>query len=250
MRMGTCQIIAGVLCIAITGALTAAAQQAAPKAPAARTAAAPASEAAKRAEILNSQRWQRAMFGINEWLTAQPFYDKKEVERIKADTDAKIAKASANELNLMLDDMEARLQILSTQTAQDSLAWVARDLAQYAPKKREELLKKLPHYGTMNAAQLSVAVMRIQEKKASLAKEQAFYSQPSGPIKNPWANSGTAAQQAYIADHSPSVAESFSPYRTQSSSARPFQDVHPGPNMTMYVGAYGGFGISFGPDRY
>ncbi len=232
---------------------TTAAQQARPKAPGNQTAAKAAhgSPDPKKAEILNSDRWRKAMAGYYEWVSALPFYDAKQVEQIKANQAAQIAKMSAAEVQWLLDDTESKLQILATQQAQDSLAWVAEDLAAYAPKEREKRLKKMPDFATLNAAQLSLEIMKIQEKRASMAQTQALYQrEQSQPHANPWDSGASAAQQSYIADHAPSAGAYSSPYRSPGVGVKPFANVPTGgPEIGYYVGARGGFGMTFSPGR-
>ncbi|HEV3136619.1 MAG TPA: hypothetical protein VGZ26_01925, partial [Pirellulales bacterium] len=123
IKAGAAACWALVVVLATTGIRTVSAQQSKPKPspkPAAAPGAADSTEAAKRAEILKSERWRRAMFQMNEWLSAQPFYDKKQVEQIKANTVAAVAKMSASDLEFMLEDMEAKFQILQSKEAQDA----------------------------------------------------------------------------------------------------------------------------------
>ena len=39
---------------------------------------------ARKAEIMNSQRWRRAIFELGEWLSSQQIYSPQEVHNIKA----------------------------------------------------------------------------------------------------------------------------------------------------------------------
>ncbi|MBI3838392.1 MAG: hypothetical protein HY288_10730 [Planctomycetia bacterium] len=89
---------------------------------------------------------------------------------------------SASDLEFMLEDMEAKFQILKSKEAQEARAWMAQNLSVPSDKKREEVLKTMPNLATMRAAQLSRQIARIQEKRASLAEEQAADRQPAKRI--------------------------------------------------------------------
>jgi len=103
---------------------------------------------------------------------------------------------------------------------------------------------------TMTAAQLSLEVMKIQDKRASLAKEQSVLnSLPAQAPGNPWASQARIGQQSYVHDHEELSAPNFSPYRSQSV-AKPFSDVQVGPKMQYYIGPYGGMGMSFSPSSW
>ena len=156
------------------------------------------SAAAQRAEILKSERWRRVMFQMNEWLSAQPFYDKKQVEQIKANQSAAVAKMSAGDLEFMLEDMEAKFRILQSKEAQDARAWMWQNLSVLTDKKREEVLKGMPNIATMTAPQLSQQIARIQQKRASLAREQATYHQLREEQVDATLSASSAAQQAYL----------------------------------------------------
>jgi LPS O-antigen subunit length determinant protein (WzzB/FepE family) len=202
-------------------------------------------DAGKKAEILASKRWRRAMFEMSEWLSAQKIYDQKQVEKLKADFTARVNRMSATELQYMLADMEAKFQILETPEAEDARAWLAQYLSLLADKKREEVIAQLPNVATMTAAQLRDEIARIEERRTALERQQAAVQQLHSSSPNPWTQSTKMAQQAYIRDHQATGGYS-SPYRSPATNQRPFENVNTmGPNVGYYVGAYGGFGMIF-----
>ena len=71
--------------------------------------------------------------------------DAKQVEQIKASFNERVAKASAQELQFILDDMDAKFKLLDTKEAQDTRAWMAQYLSLLADKKRDEVVRKLPN---------------------------------------------------------------------------------------------------------
>ena len=53
---------------------------------------------AAKAELLQSSRWRRAIFELGEWLSVQKIYSPRDVQRIKAEFNAKVTKMSPQEL--------------------------------------------------------------------------------------------------------------------------------------------------------
>jgi hypothetical protein len=245
--------------IALACLYSVAAQQPAPKSarPAARTptppgTAAPAAaqphttvdDGVRKAEILGSQRWRRAMFEMNEWLSAQRLYTPEQVAKIKTDFRAKVNRMTAGELQFMLDDMDAKFQILETPQAQDARAWLAQYLSILSDKKREEVIGRLPNIGTMTAAQLQQQIAMIEERRAAQSQQQRQVQQLRESAPNPWTQNTKMAEQAYYREHTMQRSAYSSPYRAPSTE-RPFENVHTGPNMDFYVTPYGGVGLMF-----
>ncbi|RLS50762.1 MAG: hypothetical protein DWH87_01475, partial [Planctomycetota bacterium] len=81
---------------------------------------------AAKAEILQSSRWRRAIFELGEWLSVQKIYPPREVQRIKADFNTKVMKMSPQELEYLLDDLEAKFKIIEAPEAQEARAWVGQ----------------------------------------------------------------------------------------------------------------------------
>jgi hypothetical protein len=223
---------------------------AAPAKPAATGAAAEA-EAAKKAAILNSSRWRRMMFELNEWYTVQPFYDKKQVEQLKANVAASVAKMTSSELEFMLEDMDAKFKLINSPEAQEARNWIGHYLTMASGKKREEMLKELPNLATMTAAQMQREVEKLEQQRAAQQRNQ----QASDEIRQAQVNNqlaaDRAAQQAYIRQQNQPRAAYYSPYRAPAAGGKPpYSDVHLGPSMQYYIGSYGRFGVIFNPSSY
>jgi hypothetical protein len=77
-------------------------------APAPDAAAAPQDDIAKKAEILRSPRWRRAVFELGDWLDTQEIYPPKQVQKIKSDFNHRVAKMSSYELEYLLEDLEQK----------------------------------------------------------------------------------------------------------------------------------------------
>lgn len=211
-----------------------------------------AADAAKKAAILDSKRWRRAMFELNEWFSAQRLYDKKQVEEIKADLSARVAEMSSSDLEFMLQDMEAKFQIMESQPAQEARDWLGHYLSLRSAKKREELLKDMPNLFTMTAAQLSQEIQKIERKRTLSEREAAASSRTRQAQVSSQLQANKAAQAAYARQQNIAPDTYTSPYRAANATpgARPFVDRKVGPSMEFYSGNYGQFGVIFNPSSY
>ncbi len=245
------------LCAVLATWATAVAQQAQEKVPAtspgdaATTATSPSNDEAQKKEILASPEWRRAMFEFSEWLSAQPFYNKQQVDEIKARFNRRVAGMTAQELAYMLADMEAKFKVINTPEAREARAWMAQYLAVLSDKKRAEVLKDAPNLATMTAAQLSQEIQRIEQKRQTLEQEQsAFRQSQSSQIQAVQAQERAAQQQYTRAMSQTASANTFSPYRSPTQVNARLNNARLGTGMSYYVGPWGGLGISFSPSSW
>jgi LPS O-antigen subunit length determinant protein (WzzB/FepE family) len=236
-------------CVATVGIPSASAQQNGPPPKSANTAS-DADEAAKR-EILQSQRWRRAIFEMSQWLSRQQIYNKKQVEEIKQGLNVRVAKMSAAELQAMLDDMDSKFQIMESEQARDAGSWMAQYLSYLSDKRRAEMLKDVPNVLTMTADQLSQEIAKIEQKRATMERNQAIFNQTQQSQANAImeARQASARASASMASLPPA---SFSPYRNGSSDKKPFADAHrpSDPVSGFYIGVGGGLGMSIAPSSW
>jgi hypothetical protein len=209
-----------------------------------------ADDAAKKAVILDSERWRRAMFEFKEWLSVQQIYDARQVEEIKARFNERVARMSAREVEFLLADMEAKFQVLNSPEAQEARAWLGEYLAVMSDKKRAEVLKDIPNVATMTAAQLQREIMKIERKRETLEQEQAAFERSQQALVSQQLARDRAAQQASIRARSQFPTQAYSPYRTPASIQKPFEDVQVGPAMNFYVNPWGGVGYVFSPSSW
>jgi hypothetical protein len=135
--------------------------------------AAPLAEAEDRdrkARLLGSDRWRRAMFELDEWLETQPVYTPAQVRRIKADLAQRVAGMSSYEIDYLLDSLDAKLRILDSPRARDAREWLGRYLAVMADWKRAELLKDVPNVVDMTAGELATELQAVEEKRRAVEK--------------------------------------------------------------------------------
>jgi hypothetical protein len=231
-----------------TWAATAIGQQPAPPAAANAAAAKPPAAAdegdlARKADIMNSQRWRRAIFELGEWLSSQEIYTPQDVRNIKADFNRRVAGMSSYELEYLLEDLDAKFKILETPEAKDARQWVGQYLSVMSDQKRAEVLKDVPDVVKMSASQLQQEITKIEQKRSSLqVQQQAFDSSRQQLVDR-----AQAARQATAAASTAAAARmqsgggvSYSPYRNQGGGKPPFSDTHSS-GMTVGVGPFGAY---------
>jgi pyruvate/2-oxoglutarate dehydrogenase complex dihydrolipoamide acyltransferase (E2) component len=199
---------------------------------------------AKKIDIMNSPRWRRAIFELGEWLSAQSIYTPTQVRNIKADFNRKVETMSSHDLEYLLDDLDAKFQILDTPEARDARSWVAQYLSVMSDQKRAEALKDVPNVVTMSAAQLQQEIQKIEQKRGSLQQQQAAFDESRQQLvqQAQAARQQTAAASAAAMRNTGGV--SYSPYRSGGGGGGggkpPFSDVH-GSGMTITSGPFGAY---------
>ena len=210
----------------------------------------PANDIARKAEIMSSPRWRRAIFELGEWLSAQPIYTPQEVNRIKADFNRRVAGMSSYDLDYLLDDLDAKFKVLETPEAHDAKAWLGQYLAAMSDQRRSEALRDVPDVVTMTSAQLQQEIDRIERKRSSLQqRQQAFDQGRDALVQQAATNRQQTASAAAAAMAQTRSSASFSPYRSGggggggAGGSVPFSDVK-GSGMNIGVGPFGAY-VSF-----
>jgi FtsZ-binding cell division protein ZapB len=249
----TACILTAVLAVISTAiSPTAHGQQSAPAAtagPAAQAkdatpAAAEDGDLARKADIMNSQRWRRAIFELGEWLSSQKIYTPQDVRNIKADFNRRVSGMSSYELEYLLEDLDAKFKILETPEAKDARQWVGQYLSVMSDQKRAEVLKDVPDVVTMSAAQLQQEIDKIEQKRSSLQQQQSAFDSSRQQL----VDRAQAARQATAAASNAAAARmqsggggvSYSPYRSQGGGKPPFSDTHSS-GMSVGVGPFGAY---------
>ena len=200
-----------------------------------------AADLARKAEIMNSPEWRRAIFELGEWLSTTKIYTPDQVRRIKIDFNRRVAGMSSYELEYLLEDLEKKFKVLDTPEAQDVRAWVGQYLSAMSDERRAQELKDVPNVVTMSAGQLQMEIKTIEEKRTSLRQRQADFEQG----RNLLVQRADEARRETAAASAAGLAEaraSFSPYRNQGPGKTPFSDVRTGAD----AGIFGGMGFGFG----
>ena len=240
-------LLAAAALVAVACPLVSSGQQpaAAAKAPATAPAAAPDDDdgdLARKAEIMNSPRWRRAIFELGEWLSSQQIYSPQEVHNIKADFNKRVTAMSSYELEYLLEDLDNKFKILETPEAKDARQWVGQYLSVMSDSKRAEVLKDVPNVVKMSSAQLQQEIDKIEQMKAGLQQRQAAFDSSRQQL----VERAQAARQATAAASNAAASQmqsgvSYSPYRgSQGGGKPPFSDVK-GSGMSVGVGPWGAY---------
>lgn len=193
----------------------------------------------RKIEIMNSPRWRRAIFELGEWLSSQAIYTPAQVRNIKADFNFKVEKMTANDLEYLLDDLDAKFKILDTPEARDARAWVAQYLSVMSDQKRAETLRDVPNVVTMSASQLEQEIAKIERTRSSLQQQQAAFDASRQQLVQRAADSRRQTAAASAAATRQRAGVSYSPYRSGGGGGKPpFSDVR-GSGMTISSGPFG-----------
>ena len=239
-RGGLC---AGGLLLAVALSLSAKAQAPVQPAPRPTAAAENGDDLLRKAEIMNSPRWRRAIFELGEWLSAQPIYSPTQVRNMKADFNRKVEKMSSYELDYLLDDLDAKFQVIDTAEARDARSWVGQYLSAMSDQKRAEVLKDVPNVVTMSAAQLQQEIQKIEQKRASLQQRQQAFDVGREQLVQQAAANRQLTAKASAAAMSQVGGASYSPYRSGGGGGGgkpPFSDVQ-GSGMSITSGPFGAY---------
>ncbi len=191
------------------------------------------SETERKAAILDSDCWRRAMFELNEWFRSQTIFTPEEVAELRSDFADRVEKMTAKELQDVISDMDAKFRILDTPEVQEVRAWFGRYLSLLTDRRREEVLRDIPNFPTMTASQLNQEIMKIQRRRNSRANfNRNRQRQVDSQLQ------ANRAPQSVPQNRTPRRSTYRSPYRPVSRE-RPFDDVQIGPRRSMNVDPYG-----------
>ncbi len=196
------------------------------------------SDAERKAKVLDSDCWRRAMFERNEWLRTQKILPPEEVARIKADFQARVDQMSAVELEMVLADLQLKFQMLNTPEAQDVRAWFGHYMSILSSQRREEMLKTIPDLANINSQQLQQTISRLAQRRDSRTQQQAQVRQLRSTATNPWKQQRPASRPTSSAGYR-------SPYRPQSFE-RPFENARTSGQGSMTIGPEGQIWRTFG----
>ncbi len=202
-----------------------------------------------KAEILASPQFRRAIFEFNEWLTAQPIYTPQQVAQIKDQFNHRVAEMNAEELTYLLNDLEAKMQLINTPEAREARAWMAQYLSVMSDRKRADVLKDVPNVATMTAAQLSSEFSKIQEKRLVMDNQQAAFQKGQAAQVAQQVQTDRINQQNFVRDWNTGPV-AYSPYSSNSNVNQRLNNAPIGTGMSFYTGGFGGVGIAFSPSAW
>lgn len=183
----------------------------------------------RKAQLLGSDRWRRAVFELDAWLESQPVYTPAQARAIRADLDRRVAAMSSYEVEYLLDTLDAKLRILSSPAARDAREWLGRYLAVMADHRREEVLAEVPNVLDMTTAELVAGLGRLQAKRTAVEQQRRTTASGRAEFaaflheqRRIEALARAARARIRLAD------VSFSPYRAGPVADPPFADVGDG----------------------
>lgn len=185
----------------------------------------------RKVDIMRSLRWQQAIAELREWLDTQTIHPPAEVRRIKVRFNERVAAMSSYELEYLLDDLDAKFQVMDSPEARDARAWVGQYLSAMSDRKRAETLKDVPNVVTMSAGELQREITAIEQKRAGIREQQAAFDQSRRQMVQMAEDSRKETAAAAAAGMAEARA-SFSPYRNQGPGQTPFANVRTGADMT------------------
>jgi hypothetical protein len=127
----------------------------------------------RRDLILKSEAWKNTLSGLDQWLSVQTMYSKKEMEAIRKQMMARAEKMSADDLEEYRQDLDARLTMLLSPEGRDILGWVAANLAAAAPAYRKKMDIQYPDVARLTAAQLREQLDLLEQKRSSAHTQTA-----------------------------------------------------------------------------
>lgn len=193
---------------------------------------------ARKADLLHSPRWQRAVSEFGSWLVTQTIYSPTQVQAIKVQFNDRVAAMSSYELEYLLDSISAKLQLLDTPEARDAKTWLGEYLSAMSDGRRAQALRNVPNILDMSAAQLWQEIQRIDSQRAALQqRQQGVESRQAAMVDRAAAGRQATSAASREAAARARAAPAHSPYRSGGGSP-PFSDVPPR-RMSIGVGPMG-----------
>jgi hypothetical protein len=183
----------------------------------------------RKARLLGSDRWRRAVREFDAWLEVQPVYTPAQARALRADLDRRMAAMTSYEVEYLLDALDAKLRILDSPAARDAREWLARYLAVMADHRREEVLAELPNVLDMTTADLVAGLDRLQAKRAAVEQQHRVTTQSRKEFATFVLQQRRIDEAARVARGRIRVGDAaFSPYRPRPATDPPFADVGDG----------------------
>jgi hypothetical protein len=131
--------------------------------------------AAAREKVLESDRWKMIQRDWNHWLSIQQSYSGEEVAAIKSELATRIDNMSADQLEVFLQEMEDRLDVLLSPEAEEARDWLAQVLS-VKRNPEEQRRRKRADVVNMTASEIRQELRRFQQQRAATAQSQAAFS--------------------------------------------------------------------------
>lgn len=183
----------------------------------------------RKARLMGSDRWRRAVREFDAWLESQPVYTPAQARAIRADLDRRVATMTSYEVEYLLDTLDAKLQILDSPAAREAREWLGRYLAVMADHKREEVLAELPNLLDMTTADLVAGLDRLRAKRTAVEQQRRVTTRSREEFAAFLRQQRRIEEAAHAARTRIRIGDAaFSPYRPRPAADPPFADVGDG----------------------
>jgi hypothetical protein len=169
----------------------------------------PAQPPASSQGVVDSPEWQATRQAFYSWLSVQQIYSEQEIQQKISDLRLRISAMNEQQRVAFMTDMQARLEVLNSQQAQQARAWVNENMSRMTPKGQAKLRQQIPDISNMNAAQLQQALnqkqMQFQARQRGQAASTQFRAQQNQQImqmnqqRNQSFNDARMRQQSAVA---------------------------------------------------
>lgn len=131
--------------------------------------------------VVDSPEWAATRDAYMQWLSMQQVYSPQEVQKLVNDLRLRVAGMNERERVAFMKDIQARLEVLNSQQAQQARAWLNENLSRMTPAGQQKLRSQIPDIANMSAAQLQQALagheMQMQARQRSSAATAQFRAQ-------------------------------------------------------------------------
>lgn len=185
-------------------------------------------DAAKKAQILGSERWKKVAQEFDQWLAMQVVYTPEQAEQVKAKLAAQIRAMSAAELEEFLNQWDAKLKVLLGKNAAEARQWLGQNLQVMADGYRKQFLQQLgiTDISKMTAAQIEEAIERMRAQRMALVQQREVFDY-SRQQKVRMAQEMEEASSAARRDAGQNQAAQYGTFQSQYSPRR--YDYRPAP---------------------
>ncbi len=156
------------------------------------------SDAAAREKIMATDEWKQVYTGYQKWLSTQPIYTSKQINRINEKLDAQIRNMPTSELQSFLNDWQAKLKVLNGKNFQEAQDWLGAYMTNMADGYRRNYLQAmgLTDIPNMSAKQLEAAMTEIRANQASISQDQSAFDQARQQTVQTVQQNNAATEQA------------------------------------------------------
>jgi hypothetical protein len=126
--------------------------------------------------IPQSDDWRTIMHEFDEWASVQQIYDSTQVARYRQQLVQRESTLRGAQRQDFLDDLSAKLKILSSAEARKAREWLAENLAVASDSYAKKIKSQLPDVARLTASQLQEQLDEFQDRRAQTQAGNAEFS--------------------------------------------------------------------------